>query len=502
MIHPKNWLIACMLLVSSAQAMPGKSRLFVSHYENVLGTSLEIKIAASSEKAADAAENAALTEIERLNKLLSAYDKKSEFSQWLATRNRAVHVSKELFEVLSLFDQWRTKSNGALNASAEVINSLWKKAANRQSVPTAEELNLAVKEAQQHQWTLDPVNQTATHLSDAPLMLNSFAKSYVIRHAAEVALASPEVNGVAVNIGGDIVIKGQISESVMITDPKANAENEAPMTGIRLANKAIATSGNYRRGEQIGDKWYSHIVDPRTGMPASEIISATVVAPEATDAGALATAFNVLSPEESRQLAEKVPGAEYMIITKDGNKISSKGWHDMELIPTLHKAAPALGADWNSDYEVAINFEIALIEGMRVHRPFVAIWVEDSKGEPVRNISVWYNRERWLPELRSWNRLYGQTFHAEGNSLKTTVSSATRSPGKYTMQWDGKDDKGQTVKAGTYTIVIEAAREHGTYQLMKQEIEIKKKPAPQTFNLTGNVEIASASVEIRKRAGK
>ncbi|HVZ26383.1 MAG TPA: FAD:protein FMN transferase, partial [Sediminibacterium sp.] len=258
MLRLKNLILPCILLVSSVQAMPGKSRLFVSHYENVLGTSLEIKVAALSEKAADDAENAALTEIERLNKILSAYDKKSEFSQWLATRNRAVPVSKELLEVLSLFDQWRTKSNGALNASAEVINGLWKKAAKRQALPTAGELSTAVQQAQLKQWELDPVHQTATRLSDAPLMLNSFAKSYVIRHAADAALASPDVNGVAVNIGGDIVIKGQMSESVMITDPKANAENEAPMTGIQLTNKAIATSGNYRRGEQIGNKWYSH----------------------------------------------------------------------------------------------------------------------------------------------------------------------------------------------------------------------------------------------------
>ncbi|HVZ24945.1 MAG TPA: DUF2271 domain-containing protein [Sediminibacterium sp.] len=502
MLRLTNWLLTCVLLVNSAAAMPVKSRLFVSHYENVLGTSLEIKVSAFSEKAADAAENAALNEIERLNGILSAYDKKTEFSQWLTTRNRAVPVSKELFEVLSLFDQWRKQSHGALNASAEVINAVWKKAAKRHSLPTAEELHWAVVKAQMPQWQLDPVNQTATRLSDAPLMLNSFAKSYVIRHAVDAAIASPEVTGVAVNIGGDIVIKGQLAESVLITDPKAHADNEIPVTSIQVSNKAIATSGNYRRGEQIAGNWYSHIVDPRTGQPASEVISATVVAPEATDAGALATAFNVLSPEESKALAAEVPGAEYLIITRDGKKISSAGWHAMENLPAPRKQAPAISDDWNNTYEVAINFEIALIEGMRVHRPFVAIWVEDSKGEPVRNISVWYNRERWLPELKSWNRAYGPAFYAAGSNLKTTVSSATRSPGKYTMVWDGNDDKGQPAKPGKYTIIIEAAREHGTYQIMKQEIEIKKKPSAQTFNLTGNVEIASAVVEIRKRTGK
>jgi hypothetical protein len=132
----------------------------------------------------------------------------------------------------------------------------------------------------------------------------------------------------------------------------------------------------------------------------------------------------------------------------------------------------------------------------------VAIWIEDGKGTPVRNISVWYNRERWLPDLKLWHRNYGQAFNAEGSALKTSVSSATRPPGKYTMKWDGKDDKGEVVKPGKYTVVIEAVREHGTYQLMKQEIEIRKKPTAQTFNLTGNVEIAAASIELRKRTNK
>ncbi|MFK4980212.1 FAD:protein FMN transferase, partial [Klebsiella pneumoniae] len=81
--------------------------------------------------------------------------------------------------------------------------------------------------------------------------------------------------------------------------------------------------GNYKRGYLIQGKWYSHIVDPRTGQPVEEIIAATVIAPKATDAGALATAFNVLSVEESKQLALQYPDAAYLIITKNGEQIKS-----------------------------------------------------------------------------------------------------------------------------------------------------------------------------------
>jgi thiamine biosynthesis lipoprotein len=109
--------------------------------------------------AADAAEQAALAEISRLNAILSAYDAGSEFSKWKATRNKAVVISPELFEVLSLFDQWRERTGGALNAAAESIGKVWKQAAANQRLPAENELAGAVQLAQQQQWKLDAVDR-------------------------------------------------------------------------------------------------------------------------------------------------------------------------------------------------------------------------------------------------------------------------------------------------------------------------------------------------------
>jgi thiamine biosynthesis lipoprotein len=490
-----KWL-RCLILVlisvagTSSMGLPPSSKLFVSHFENVLGTSMELKVLAGSAKDASAAESAATKEIARLQKILSAYDDQSEFSAWLKTSNQPIRVSPELFEVLGLFDQWRITTIGALDASAEVITKLWKQAAARQQVPTVQELAAAVAQVKETHWQLDPVAHTATHLSHAPLMLNSFAKSYIIKHAADAALASGGVRAVVVNIGGDLVILGDIKETVQISDPKADAENDPPMDQLALANRAVATSGNYRRGELIGGHWYSHIVDPRTGQPADAVISATVVASSATDAGALATAFNVLTPAESARLAADMPGVEYLIITRSGERVASPGWHLLEspAIPSKSGAEP--------DFELVINLEINLQKEGFAKRPYVAVWVEDENHAPVRTIALWHERDRYLPELKSWFLKNRDLYNTDKNALGT-VSSATRSAGKYTLKWDGKDDRGNPVKQGAYTIKIEAAREHGTYQLMRQDLNWND--APQSFNLPGNVEIASASLEYRKK---
>lgn len=472
------------------------SRLFVSHFENVLGTSLELKVRAASEKQAAVAESMALKEIDRLDKILSGYDAASEFSKWLRTSNRPVHVSAELFEVLSLFDKWRGNTNGALDASAQVVGKMWKEAASKNIVPSAEEISAAVKEVKQQHWLLDAHEQTATHLTNAPLMLNSFAKSYIIQHAANAALAAGDVNAVVVNIGGDLVIAGDAKENVQISDPRADAENDAAIDQLVVSNKAVATSGNYRRGEKINGTWYSHIVDPRTGMPAGEVISATVVSPSATDAGAIATAMNVLSVDESRKLAASVPGTEFMLITRNGKRVQSEGWAALETHRD-HVVAAKPAADPWSDRELLIEFELAHFEGM-TRRPYVVVWVEDREKNPVRTISLWYQKDRWLRDLRLWFTTNGSHFTGEENKANmSSISSATRSPGKYSVKWDGKDDKGNYVKPGRYTVYIEAAREHGTYQIISQEMNFSGTPAHVTA--PGNVEIASASFDYRKK---
>jgi thiamine biosynthesis lipoprotein len=491
-------LLLCSGAVWAANSPAGKksSRLFVSHFENVLGTSLELKIHAGSEKQATAAENAAIKEIARMAKIVSAYDANSEFSKWMRTSNEAKTISPELFEVLHLFDEWRTKSGGALDASAQVINKLWKEAAAKQTIPTQDEIDHAVAEVKQSHWKLDAATQTATHLSNAPLMLNSFAKSYIIKRAADAAMAVNNVNSVVVNIGGDIVVAGDQPEPIQVSDPKADAENDAPLDKLMIANKAVATSGNYRRGELINGQWYSHIIDPRTGQPAGGVISATVVSPNATDAGALATAMNVLTPEESAKLAATVPGTEYMLITKDGERFESKGWKALEMPMKKKERASVIAADqWNTDYELVVNLELSQLQGF-ARRPYVAVWVEDKDRNPVRNISLWYQKERYLHELRVWYSTNYKKMMAEGNNMNS-MSSATRSAGKYSVKWDGKDDKGNYVKPGLYKIYIEAAREHGTYQIISQEINCTG--TPKEVTLTGNVEIASASLDYRKK---
>jgi len=478
------------------------------HHENVLGTSMELTLRAATHRASELAEAAVLATIDRHNLLLSAWRGDSELIRWLSTGNQPVAVSPELLDVLALFDHWRERTEGALNPAAEAAARLWQSALAASRQPFASELAQAVAAMQQTHWRLDPANGTATHLTSSPLTLASFTKSYIADHAANAALRAG-ATGVMLNIGGDIVVRGDLAQTVAIADPLADSENDAPIARVQLRDRAIATSGSYRRGLSIapsaGAPELSHIFDPRTAQPTGHILSSSVIAQDPATAGALATAFSVLTPAESKSLAQSTPGIDYLLFTRDGERIASDGWQSYQVAtrPTYRTAAYAepqaakTGALWNRNFELVINLEIAAANDYRYRRPYVAVWVEDEDHFPVRTIALWYGKYRWLSDLRYWYRDDQVRTKAEGGDITNTVSAATRPPGKYTLKWDGTDNHGKPVKAGKYTIMVEASREHGGYDIFHQEMDFNGQPDQHTFP-AGN-ELGNVTLDYRKQ---
>jgi hypothetical protein len=343
-------------------------------------------------------------------------------------------------------------------------------------------------------------------------VLASFTKSYIMDRVVNAAMRVPGVHSVVLNLGGDIVVRGATTEPVDIADPKDDAENGTPISQIMVRDATVATSGDYRRGVDIAGVHYSHIVDPRTGRPADGVISSTVVAPSPADAGALATAFSILTPAESQQLAAATPGVEYLLVDKSGKRIASAGWNRMESAPrparthavstpvaptSVQTPASARGASalWDPTMELAINFEIPALAG-RAQRPFIAVWIEDADKFPVRTLALWYHEDRFLPEVKAWYRADRLRSMSENTSIVRSIGAATRPPGKYTLKWDGKDQAGNFVKPGKYTVSVESSREHGTYQIDRQEMTFNG--TPQTLEFKPGTELGVVSFEYHK----
>ena len=476
------------------------------HHENVLGTSLQLTIQAATRAQAEQAEAAALATFDRSTAILSAWSPHSEFSRWAATRFAAIPVSPELFDVLLHFDYWRDRTAGALDASAAAATRLWQAAAAAGRTPTEAEIAETRAAIAQPHWSLDPALHTATRLTDVPLALASFTKSYITAKAADQAMQAG-ATGIVLNVGGDIVVRGNLTQLVAIANPAASADNDAPLDHVLLHNMAIATSGSYRRGftptasSPATAPHFSHLIDPRTAMPAAHILSSTVIAPNAATAGALATAFSILPAAESRRLAQALPGIDYLIIPRDGAPIESPGWSTYQtarIRPASYlPATPVPAGAWNQQFELAIALQLPPAPDARYRRPYVAVWVEDADHFPVRTLALWSQKPRWLPELKQWYRDDQVRTLADGTDLSKTIASATRPPGAYTLKWDGKDDQGKLVKAGKYTLCVESSREHGGYQLERRTLDFDAQP--QQAQIPAGNELGPITLDYRKR---
>jgi thiamine biosynthesis lipoprotein ApbE len=498
---------------------------FAFFHENVMGTSLELRIRADGPEAARGAEDRVLREIDRLAGIFSGYDASSEFSRWQSAPRGPVEVSPELFEILEASDRWRSASGGAFDPRVQALSRLWSRCAGKGRTPTVEELAGAKALMVRPAWRLDAESRTAERLSDCPLTLNAIAKGFIVEKACDAAMAVGRgVLGLVLNVGGDLRARGDIARMIGIAPPEGDSEASEPFAHVEVRDRAVATSGASQRGLRIGGRWYSHIFDPRSGLPAAGVVGATVIAERSADADALATILNVLAPEEGLRLAGSFPGVECLIVAADGRVAKSGGWHRYErprpsplARADAHAAKDDAGkaepkaqprAPWGDDFEMVVNFEVNRpdADAGRYRRPYVAIWVEDKDGFPVRNLLLWVSQGgsgpfQWLPDLKRWYRSDQARKLVDRTDMVLTMSRPTRPPGKYSVAWDGKDDHGKPVDPGEYTLFIDAAREHGTYGNIRKPLTLASEPFAE--ELQGNVEIKSASVEYRRKgAGK
>lgn len=137
-----------------------------------------------------------------------------------------------------------------------------------------------------------------------------------------------------------------------------------------------------------------------------------------------------------------------------------------------------------------ISVQLPVIETSQYHRPYVAVWVENEQQQPVRLIALWVQKPDWLKDLRRFWRKIGRS----DSALVDAVSGATRKAGSYTLLWDGKDNNGQALAPGQYTLLVEAAREQGGRSLAKSDFTLPGSHS--RLDITADGELGNISMQI------
>ncbi len=155
------------------------------------------------------------------------------------------------------------------------------------------------------------------------LDFNAIAQGYGVDEVGRI-LESKGVTAYLVDIGGEVVARGFNPRgkpwTIGINTPSENGQTDEIFTTVPLIDRALATSGNYRKFYQVEGVKYSHTINPHTGFPErNALLSASVFAPDAMTADAYATACMVLGPEKAMAMIERMENLEAYFITGEPN---------------------------------------------------------------------------------------------------------------------------------------------------------------------------------------
>ena len=290
----------------------------------LMGSDFEITVVAKTQLEADKQIGIAISEISRIEALISSWKTTSETSN--INKNAGVSpvkVSKELFNLIQRALQISNLTDGAFDISYASMDKLWKYDGSMTQMPSKEAIKKSVAKVGYKDIVVDPQNSTV-FLKNKGMKIGfgAIGKGYAADKAKKL-LISNGVSGGIINASGDINSWGSkpsgSSWQVAITNP-LNKNKAFAMLPIK---DAVVTSGNYEKYVTFNSRRYSHIIDPRTGYPAQGIISVTVFAPKAELADALATSVFVMGVETGIDRINQLKAIECIIITDTGTIITS-----------------------------------------------------------------------------------------------------------------------------------------------------------------------------------
>ena len=294
----------------------------VSTHQPLMGTVVELRI--DGDQAAVAlAEVSVIAEIQRLEKIFSAFDPDSELSRWRSGETDVVGV--ELVELLTIASWWQARGLGSYNPAVEVITDVWKRAEVTGTPPSDVELAALAASIDAPRYSI--ADGRLFRLGDCGVVnFNAVAKGLIADRGAGVGMAVAGVEAITVNAGGDLVHRGVGSIIVGIEDPRNAFDNAPPLTAMTIHDEGVATSGGARRGFDVGGRWHSHVIDPRTGQSVDGVLSATVVADDAVTADVVATIASVLTPVEAVRFVEGLDGVGCYIVDAAGTTWQDSLW--------------------------------------------------------------------------------------------------------------------------------------------------------------------------------
>lgn len=314
-------VLALVYCISVDAQIIHKRKLFM------LGSPFEVTTVAKDTIAANIYIDLAIAESKRIENLISDWIPTTQISQ--VNKNagiKPVKVDTEVFELVERAIKISKITKGAFDISYASMDKIWKFDGSMKVMPTEEAIKQSVAKIGYQNIILDPKEQTIfLKLEGMKLGLGGIGQGYIADKIKSLLFSKGCLSGI-INVSGDINAWGKQPDGKPWTVGIVNPVNKNKIFAtFPLTDSAVETSGSYEKFVVFNGKRYSHIIDPRTGYPATGIVSVSVFAKQTEIADALATGIFVLGVDVGLDLVNQIKGVECIIVDDTGKIHSSKG---------------------------------------------------------------------------------------------------------------------------------------------------------------------------------
>lgn len=265
-------------------------------------------------------------ELSEVNRLMSTYLPDSDVSRFNAfdKSDQWFDVDPATATVVDRALQISRKTDGAFDITIGPVVDLWGFGPNKekQNVPSPDSIANLLEHVGHDKLKvrLDPPALSKTS-AQVQIDLSAIAKGYAVDRIVS-AMSEMGYQDFLVEVGGEVAVRGEKKKDdpwlVGIMQPIASVTSVRER--IRVADQAVASSGDYQNFFVIGDKTYSHTIDPSTGMPVEHhLASCSIIADTCMDADAFATAVTVMGQKEGIDFCKR-EGLEYYLIVRNPGK--------------------------------------------------------------------------------------------------------------------------------------------------------------------------------------
>jgi thiamine biosynthesis lipoprotein len=294
---------------------------------SMLGSPFEMTVVANDTIQGNLYIDSAIEEVKRIENLISDWIPTTQIS--LVNQNaglKPIVVSEEVYSLVDRAIKVSKLTSGAFDISYASMDKIWKFDGSMKMMPTDEAIKKSVAKIGYQNIILDENEKSIfLKLPGMKLGLGGIGQGYIADKIHELLLSKGCKSGL-VNVSGDINAWGKQPNGKPWTVGIVNPINKNKIFAtFPLEDSAVETSGSYEKYVTFNGIRYSHIIDPRTGYPATGIVSVSVFAKQTEIADALATGIFVLGVEVGLDLVNQLKGIECIIVDENGKIHSSNG---------------------------------------------------------------------------------------------------------------------------------------------------------------------------------